>query len=180
MIELMLKLGEIEDLSAWKHAQRETRVVEIINKLKRDGVEFDRGGAESLVDLAVTVFELETAAVLTGMSLQLDPALTGQELAIAVQWRMLKKAAQLSMHSVATTKANLDRKSKPDPETFRCLVEAFLQLFNQTGKPPGGQRLATRTRQIMAAKSIPPEKRGWLTRYRAANYASELREAFEM
>ena len=78
MIELMLKLGEIEDLSAWKHAQRETRVVEIINKLKRDGVEFDRGGAESLVDLAVTVFELETAAVLTGMSLQLDPALTGR------------------------------------------------------------------------------------------------------
>ena len=180
LIELVLKAGEIEDLSAWKDDQRATRVIEIINKLKRDGVEFDKGSAESLVDLAITVYELETAAVLTGMSLQLDPALTGQKLAIEVQRRMLEKAAQLSMHSVATTKSNLDRKSLPDPETFRCLVEAFLELFNQTGKPPGGQKLATRSRQIMAAKSIPLAKRDWLTRYRAAKYASELREAFEM
>ena len=77
LIELVLKAGEIEDLSAWKDEQRATHVIEIINKLKRDGVEFDKGGAESLVDLAITVYELETAAVLTGMSLQLDPALTG-------------------------------------------------------------------------------------------------------
>ena len=55
LIELVLKAGEIEDLSAWKDDQRATRVIEIINKLKRDGVEFDKGGAESLVDLAITV-----------------------------------------------------------------------------------------------------------------------------
>jgi hypothetical protein len=180
MIELTLKMGEIEDLSAWKDDQRATRVVEIINRLKRDGVKFDKGGAESLVNLAVTVYELETAALWTGMSLQLDPSLTGQELAIEVQKRMLDKAARLAKHSIATTRSNLDRKSLPDPETFRCLVEAFLELFNQLGKPPGGKKLATRTRQIMAAKSIPLAKRDWLTRYRAAKYASELREAFEM
>ena len=119
LIELVLKAGEIEDLSAWKDEQRATRVIEIINKLKRDGVEFDKGGAESLVDLAITVYELETAAVLTGMSLQLDPALTGQKLAIEVQRRMLEKAAQLSMHSVATTKSNLDRKSEEIPGNSR-------------------------------------------------------------
>ena len=179
LLQVIQSYGDYEEFWDRRQKQKNARIKEIIAEFEADGVDFRKGGQDAVVRLGTLLYEFESAAFLTAAYLKIDLSLKGLDLTAHIHEKLFETAGKRLKQGMAAAKANRGRKASITKETLKCVVAAYHELVMRTGKPPGGQRLATRTKQLMAANDLPKSQRELITRYRASALAKKLSEAYE-